>query len=135
MKNAMRWMGRAVVYASLASLAMSQERPPDQPFQAVHMMMVLPGEEKQLVAATRDINSAIAKAGCPACIYHLWKVTGQTVGPFNYMQVSDWPGRDVYEKVHASEEYKAAGKRHGDILSVVYRVQVYNRYVEVKLGN
>lgn len=37
------------------------------------MMMVRPGEEKQLVAATQDINSAIAKAGCPACIYHLWK--------------------------------------------------------------
>jgi hypothetical protein len=135
MKNALKWIGRAAVLAGLGSLALSQERPPDQPFQAVHMLTVLPNEEKELLAATEDINRAIAKAGCPACIYHLSKVYGQPVGPFNYLQISNWPGREIYEKVHNSEEYNAAGKRHADILNIVYRVEVYNRYVEVKIGH
>ena len=134
MKNLTTWVGCALVYAGLGTMAMSQERPPDQPFQAVHMMMVQPTEEKQLIAATREVNAAIAKY-CAACIYHLAKVYGETVGPFNYMQYSNWPGREVYAKVHNSEEYQGAGKQYGNVLSLIYRVQIYNRYVEVKVGN
>jgi hypothetical protein len=126
---------RAVLYAGLGSLAVSQQSPPDQPFQAVHLIAATKADdEKKLATAMDDLNSAIAKGGCPACIYHLWKVYGQQAGPFNFLWISSWPGRDVYTKVHASTEYMDATRRHPEIGDAV-NGQIYNRYVEVKTGN
>jgi hypothetical protein len=135
MNKSMSWMLRAVVYAGLGSLAVSPQSPPDQPFQAVHMIASTKADdEKKLVAAIDDINSAIAEGGCPSCIYHLWKTYGQQSGPFNYLWISNWPGRAIYEKVHTSTEYIDATNRHPEIAGIVSG-QIYNRYVEVKLGN
>jgi hypothetical protein len=129
------WIRHGVVCAGLGSLAFSQQRPPDEPFQAVHMIVVRQAdEEKKLVAAMADLNSAIAKGGCPACTYHLWKTYGQQSGPFNCLWISNWPGRDIYEKVHAATEYTAATERHPEIVAII-NGQLYNRYVEVKPGN
>jgi hypothetical protein len=126
------WIHRAVVYAGLGALAGSPERPPEQPFQAVHMLILhQSSDEKKLLAAMADLNGAIAKGGCPPCAYHLWKAYGQVSGTFNYTWVSNWPGRVIYEKVHATPEYEAATKRHPD-LDGLLNGQVYNRYVEVK---
>jgi hypothetical protein len=128
-------MRRAVVYAGLGSLAFSQQSPPEMPFQAVHMIAATKADdEKKLVGAMDDFNSAIAKGGCSPCIYHLWKTYGQRSGPFNYLWISNWPGRAVYEKVHSSEEYIDAERRHPEI-GTIMTGQIYNRYVEVKLGN
>ena len=69
------WMRRAVVYAGLGSLAFSQQSPPEMPFQAVHMIAATKADdEKKLVGAMDDFNSAIAKGGCPPCIYHFTAV-------------------------------------------------------------
>jgi hypothetical protein len=108
---------RTVVYAGLGTVAVSQQSPPDQPFQAVHMIAATKADdEKTLVAALDDLNGAIAKGGCPVCIYHLWKVYGQKSGPFNYLWTSNWPGRAIYETVHASAEYIDATNRHPEIM-------------------
>lgn len=81
-----------------------------------------------------DFNSAIAKGGCPACNYHLWRSYGQQAGPFNYLWISNWPDRATYVKVHASTEYNAATNRYPEI-GAIMSGQIYNRYVEVKVGN
>lgn len=110
----------------------SQAPPPSQSFSAVHTFLVRAAEEKQFIAAVQDINGAIAKAGCPSCIYRIYKVSGDRVGPYNYLQISEWPSGDIYTKVHNSAEFAAAQKRQDAITGTVYRAQIYNRYVEVK---
>lgn len=127
----------ASILASLGSLASGQQPrqvqfPTDQPFIAVHTFAVGPGDERRFLAAIREINAAIAQAGCPSCIYHEFKTSGQQSGPFNYMQVSYWPSGDMYVKVHSSPDYVAVTKRWNDVLALPFRAETYNRYVEVK---
>lgn len=132
---------QTILFAGLSSLAgvvaAAQEpqqvpTPPGQPFIAMHTFVVRPEEEKPFLAAIREINAAIARAGCPTCIYHEFKIRGPQSGPDNYMQVSYWPSDDIYVKVHASPDFIAVNRRLSDITARVYRAQTYNRYVEVK---
>ena len=117
--------------ALVSALAQNNDMPPDQPFQAVHLINLPSAEaEKSLLAALTDLNTAIAKAGCAKCGYHLWKVYGTQAGGYNYLWMSMWPGRDVYIKVHESADYQAAINRHQGIEDVM-KNQTYNRYVEV----
>src|ERR1700693_5972693 len=93
----------AVVLAS--ALAQNDDAPPDQPFQAVHLINVPSADaEKALLATLADINAAITKAGCAKCSYHLWKIYGTQSGGYNYLWTSSWPGGDVYTKVHQSSD-------------------------------
>jgi hypothetical protein len=116
------------------AVAQNQDAPPDQPFQAVHLINVPSADaEKALLTALTDINAAMAKAGCAKCAYHLWKVYGTQAGGYNYLWASTWPGRDVYNKVHSSPEYQAAIGRHQAIEKIMDS-QTYNRYVELTPG-
>ena len=118
----------------VSAAAQSLEMPPNEPFQAIHLINVRSAnEEKALLAAMADINAAIARAGCEKCAYHLWKVYGTQSGNYNHVWMSSWPGRDVYIKVHMSAEYQAVAKRHQD-LEPILATQTYNRYVEVTPG-
>ena len=118
----------------LPAVAQNQDTPPNQPFQAVHLIKVpSPDAEKTLLAVLTDINKAIVKGGCPKCEYHLWKVFGTQAGDYNYLWMSSWPGRDVYVKVHNSADYQGAFNKHPE-LEKIMDTQVYNRYVEVVPG-
>lgn len=116
-----------------AGCALAQGNAPVEPFQAVHLIrldMQKPDAEKTLMKAISEMNRAIAKAGCAKCVYQLWKVAGEQNGTFNFLQISSWPGRAVYDKVHNSPEYEAASKSWPELRSVVQE-ELYNRYVEV----
>ena len=116
-------------------MAQNDDVPPDQPFQAVHLInMPSADTAKVLLTAFTDINAAIAKAGCPKCTYHLWKVIGTQAGGFNYLWTSSWPGGEVYLKVHNSAEYQAAINKHQEKIGPIMETQTYNRYVEVTSG-
>ena len=131
----MSWIRRAVVFASLVSLAVSQDRPPDQAFRTVHLTVsTQPDTERILLAAIKDLNGEIAKAGCPTCIYHLWKAYGEQSSPYTYMWSAAWPDRATYEKIHDAAGYNAAWERHPE-LEPVRDGEIYNRYVEVTPGN
>jgi hypothetical protein len=118
----------------ICATAQNQDVPPDQPFQAVHLINVHSADtERALLAALTDINAAIAKAGCAKCAYHLWKVSGTQAGGYNYLWTSSWPGRETYLKVHSSAEYQAAINKHQEI-GPIMQTQTYNRYVEVTSG-
>ncbi len=124
----------ALCIALAAGCLLSQDSPPAEPFQAVHLLWIdvqQPNAEKAVLAAIAELNQAIVKAGCAECTYHLWKVVGATQGSYNYVQVSSWPSGAVYDKVHNSPEYLAASKNWLNLRSVVTR-EVYNRYVEVQ---
>ena len=128
------WMTLCLV-AGLGSSLRAQDTPPDQPFQAVHLLWIdtqQPDAEHRVQTAVASLNRAIVKAGCPDCTYHLWKVVDAAKGSYNYVQVSSWPSGAVYSRVHASPEYLAASKGWGMLRSVVVR-EAYNRYVEVGL--
>jgi hypothetical protein len=110
------------------------DAPPTQPFHAVHLLWIdlqQPDAEKTVLTAVASMNQVIAKAGCPDCIYHLWKVSGQQNGSHNYLLVSDWPGRAMYDKVHNSPEYLMGAQSWLRLRSVV-KSEVYNRYVEMQ---
>jgi hypothetical protein len=137
MTRSIPWIRRVVLFAALGPLVAAQQSqqpppPPNQAFRAVHTFLVHPDEEQQFLAAIQQINAAIVKAGCTSCIYHEFKVNGPQTGPYNYLQVSEWPGGDVYTRVHNSADYLAVTKRLSNVTSLVYRAQTYNRYVEVK---
>jgi hypothetical protein len=129
----LRYTAAAAVVLGCA-VAQNDDPPPLKPFQTVHLInLASPDVEKKFSAALADMNEAIAKAGCKNCVYHLWKVAGSQAGPFNYLWISSWPARDVYEKIHSSAPYQAALAKHPEI-DEVQKTQVYNRYVEVKPG-
>ncbi len=128
----MRFPILAVCIALMATIAPAQDDAPIQPFQAVHLFSIdlqKPNAEKTVLAAIAEMNRAIIKAGCPDCIYHLWKAYGDA-GNYNYIEISFWPGRDMYDKVHNDPSYMAASTKWSDLRSVV-KEEVYSRYVEL----
>jgi hypothetical protein len=78
MKNAISLLQRLILCAAFASgclLAQALDTPPQGAFRAVHLIRVDTtnhrGAEKTMLAAIAEMNKAIVKAGCKACIYHL----------------------------------------------------------------
>lgn len=117
-----------------AGCVLAQGEPPVGPFHTVHMIRIdgqQAGAERTMLTAIAAMNQAIVEAGCAECIYHLWKVSGEQQGTFNYLQISYWPGREVYDKVHNSPEYEAASKNWLLLRSAVM-LELYNRFVEIK---
>jgi hypothetical protein len=128
------WITRAALFVGFAALASSQDRPPEQAFQTVHLTPAAqPDAENILLTAIKDLNIAIAKAGCKKCGYHLWKSYGEAGGGFKYMWGATWPNRATYEKIHAAKGYNDAWERHPE-LGKVREGEVYGRFVEVKAG-
>src|SRR5262245_11905359 len=108
-----------VVSVIAVPVTFGQDAPPDQPFKALHLVTLPQGiAETTFLEALTDVNQAIAKAGCEACIYHLYKVYGKQAGAHAYIRESAWPGRAVYEKIHADAGYTAANKRHPELKKV-----------------
>jgi hypothetical protein len=137
MKTTAPFLLRLTICAAIglvSAVAQNQDPPPNQPFQAVHLINLRSADEqKAFLAALTDINAAIAKAGCAKCAYHLWKVIGTQAGDYNYLWISSWPGGEVYIKVHNAAEYQAAIGKHPE-MEAVMNAQIYNRYVEVTPG-
>jgi hypothetical protein len=107
---------------------------PNEPFVAVHLINLKSADaEKPLLAALADYNSAITKAGCPQCAYHLMKGISEKDGVHNYLWISHWPGREVYVKVHTSADYKAVDQKHPEMEGLIVK-EIYDRYVELKAG-
>ena len=122
----------AILCAALASPALAQpEAPPKEPFKAVHLMNLTAAQEAKYMAAVQDFNRGFVKDGCGSCIYHVFKVGKSEGAKYGYMMVSDWPGRDMYVKLHSTDDYKAAGKRN-PIMSDVRKTEYYDRFVEAK---
>jgi hypothetical protein len=138
MKQPPRTFVRFAAYTILAlatagAQSNSKEMIPDKPFMATHLIRVPTSGEKVFVGSVAEMNAAIAKAGCQSCVYHIWKVAGTQVGVYNFLMSSTWAGRDVYVKIHESDEYKAAVKKHPEA-DPFFHAQVYNRYVEVPVN-
>lgn len=108
-----------------------------QPFQAVHLLWVDVQQshaEERMRTAMAGLNEAIRKAGCAACVYHLWRVSEGSPGGYNYMQQSNWPSRAMYDQVHGSPDYARASQGWTTLRSVVTR-EVYVRQSEIPLDN
>jgi hypothetical protein len=117
--------------AVLATAAFAQEAPPQGPFKAVHLVgLKSPAEVAQLQAALDEMNQAVAAAGFSNIRYRLYKVVGKQNGNYNYLWESSWPSGDVYTKVHKSDDWLAATKKHPEI-DALMKDEIYNRYVEV----
>lgn len=123
----------AALVAAFASAASAQQTtpPPVGPFKVVHLMNMTPDQEAKYLAYIKDANQVIAKLGCASCAYHVYKVGAPSGGKYNHMTASDWPGRDMFVKVHTADDYKALGQKH-PIRDEVEKTQFYDRFVEVK---
>ena len=120
-----------VLVAALGTVALQGQEPaPKQAFKAVHLITLTPDEERTLLAALGELNTAIAQAGHPEVRYRLYKVIGKQAGSYSYMWESSWPSGALYDEVHKSNEFQAATKKHPEIEEMMKK-EVYNRYVEV----
>lgn len=120
-----------VLSAALGAVAFAQEPPPEGPFKAVHLVgLKSPADVAQLQTALEDMNRAVAAAGFSNIRYRLYKVVGKQDGNYNYLWESSWPSGDVYTRVHKSEDWLAATRKHPEIETLM-KDEVYNRYVEV----
>src|ERR1700744_5392581 len=108
MINPKRILYTAILFAAIATAAAAQQAPapPAGPFKAVHLMAMTGDQEAKQMAFIKDANQVFAKLGCATCAYHLYKA-GAPGGQYNHMMSSDWPGRDMYVKLHASDDYRA----------------------------
>ena len=133
MINPKRILYPAILFAAIATAAAAQQAPapPAGPFKAVHLMTMTADQEAKQMAFIKDANQVFAKLGCANCAYHLYKSGAAGGGKYNHMMSSDWPGRDEYIKLHASDDYKALGKKH-PVMEELEKTQFYERFVEVK---
>jgi hypothetical protein len=116
------------------SLFAADAPPPVGPFQVIHYFQLDPAKPDAQVTVMRaiaELNDGIAKGGCPECAYHLWKVADQHPGPYDYLLISSFPGRAMYDQVLSSAEFKSVFKNWPILRAVVQR-ESYNRLVEVK---
>jgi len=120
-----------VLSVALCAPALAQEAPPAGPFKAVHLVgLDSAADVAKLQAALDDMNRAVAAAGFSNIRYRLYKVVGRQNGNYNYLWESSWPSGDVYTRVHKSEDWLAATKKHPEI-DALMKDEIYNRYVEV----
>jgi hypothetical protein len=102
-----------------------------------HHLFNLPATitEAEFAAVLGDLNSAIAEAGYPEAGYRLWKVTGEQVGDYTYLWEGNWPSQAAYDTIHDHAAYAAAIERIPSSFDAMEEAQIYNRYVEIPLGN
>jgi hypothetical protein len=102
-----------------------------------HHLFNLPAgiTEADFVAVLRDMNSAVAEAGYPEAGYRLWKVTGEQAGEYAYLWEGNWPSQAAYDSIHNHAAYVAAADSVPSEFGIPQEAQVYNRYVEISLGN
>lgn len=123
-----------VLSVALSAAALAQEAPPEGPFKTVHLVgLESSADVAKLQAALDDMNRAVAAVGFSNIRYRLYKVVGRQNGNYNYLWESSWPSGDVYTRVHKSEDWLAATKKHPEI-DALMKDEIYNRYVEVPLA-
>jgi hypothetical protein len=123
-----------VLGAALGSAAFAQpseESIPKGPFRTVHLLNLTPAEAAKYKAAVDDFNRVFVKEGCPACVYRLFKSQISSGGDYNHLMVSEWPGRDMYIKLHAAREYAEVAKKD-PIIEDMSKREFYGRFVEIK---
>jgi hypothetical protein len=127
-------LSAAAFIASLGSAAAAQpsaESIPVGPFKTMHMMIVPQGKEAALMAAAKDYNREFAAEGCPTCGYHVFKLGDHQDSKYNYAMIGEWPGRDVYIKLHVAPKVKEITQKNPFMIEVE-KTQIYGRYVEMK---
>lgn len=102
-----------------------------------HHLLNLPASitEAEFATLLHDLNAAIAEAGYPDAGYRLWKVTGEQVGDYNYLWEGNWPSQEAYDGIHDHTAYVAAVDRLRSTFEAMEEHHIYNRYVEIPLGN
>ena len=136
MNNVLTLFRRLALCTGVAlGLSLAQDTPPpNEPFQAVHLYRIdgkNANAEKMLLEYASVMSEAIAKAGCRECSYHIYKASATQGANVNYIRISNWPGRAVYEKVHNNQAFLDAYKKRQDLQSIVLGEE-YNRFVELK---
>ena len=102
-----------------------------------HHLFNLPASitEADVVAAFQEVNSAVAETGYPDAGYSLWKVTGEQSGEYMYLWEGNWPNLEAYRSIHDHPAFLAAFGKTQAVFSVLAEDQVYNRFIEIPLGN
>jgi hypothetical protein len=91
--------------------------------------------EGDVAAALSEVNSAIAEIGYPDAGYRLWKVTGEQSGEYVYIWEGNWPSWEAYRNIHDDSAYLTAMGNNESVFGALTDDQVYNRYVEIPIGN
>lgn len=124
----------AALCATLGSAAVAQqseESIPKAAFRTVHLLNLTPAEEAKYKAAVDDFNRVFVKEGCPACVYRLFKAHVASGGTYNHLMISEWPGRDMYVKLHAAHDFAEVAKKD-PIIEDMNKREFYGRFVELR---
>ena len=102
-----------------------------------HHLFNLPDSitEADVIAALREVNSAVAEAGYPDAGYLLWKVTGEQSGEYIYLWEGNWPNQEAYRSIHDDPAWLNAFGSNESVFGVIAEAQVYNRFIELPVGN
>ena len=102
-----------------------------------HHLINLPDSvsDGDVAAALSEVNSAIAEIGYPDAGYRLWKVTGEQSGEYMHIWEGNWPNWEAYRSIHDHPAFLAAMGSNESVFRVLTETQVYNRFVEVPIGN
>ena len=84
-----------------------------------------------MAGALQEMNRAIADSGHPNAGYRLWKVTGEQAGAYGYIWEGVWPDQATYDAIHQSESWKQAEERFKPLFERVWKIQIYNRFIEI----
>ena len=80
--------------------------------------------EKQLNDFLKEMNKAISQEGYPGAGYHLYKITDNN-DDYKYFMEGVWPDSATYDKIHNSENWKAAAEKGKDIVDKIQAQELY----------
>ena len=123
-----------------SNLASSGSVPPEGTLKSVSLFD-LPENitEAEFVSALRELNQAVHSIGHLDAGYSLWRVREAQVEDTpsignDYILIGSWASQAVYDEIHGSAVYQAAGERLSPIFDSLGETRQYFRYEELSVG-
>ena len=79
-------------------------------------------------ASLEKVNAAIASIGYPGSGYSFYQVGDQEVDQYRFMVEGSWPSEQAYDKIHDSEEWKAATSEDSEMWDEILKDRLYRRF-------
>jgi len=95
--------------------------------------------EPEFVTALRELNKAVHSTGHMDAGYTLFRVRQAQIEETppigrDYVMIGHWATQSVYDEVHQSAAYIAAGETLGPIFEALDETRMYSRYEQLSVG-
>ena len=95
--------------------------------------------EAEFVDAFRELNEVVSSTGHVDAGYSLYRITQAQVGDTppigkDYLLIGHWASQSVYDEIHESPAYVAAGEKLGPMFDALEGSRQYSRYEQLSVG-